>query len=176
MEKLAWALEFNERNSAGIGFHVMALVFLLGGSAGDVFAALGQAPSPATAVASATQVPSVRRFAATTAPRSDLYTVHEAQLETGTRVLEYSNAGGIVFAVAWRGPVLPDLSELLGDHFGTFKADMAQTRALGVRGSPATVSRDTLVLRSSGRMRNFSGYAYSPALIPAGVNVKDVLQ
>ena len=176
MAKIACWHPGNDRSLQGAGFRILALAFVLSGSACEVFAALGKAPSPPPLVASTNPAPVVRRLAAAAVPRSDLYTVHEAQLETGTRVLEYSNAAGIVFALVWRGPVLPDLSELLGDHFTTFSAEMAHSRALGIRGSPATVARDALVLRSSGRMRNFSGYAYSPALVPAGVDIHDVLQ
>ncbi len=154
----------------------VCMVVALTSGAGQVLAALGGAPSAAPATPTATLASGVKRLAATTAAGDGLYTVQEVQHETGTRVLEYSNTAGIVFALVWRGPVLPDLSALLGEHFSTFKAEMEQARMLGKRGSPATVARDTLVLRSSGRMRNFSGYAYAPALIPAGVNINDVLQ
>ena len=37
------------------------------------------------------------------------------------------------------------------------------------------MARDGLVLRSNGRMRQFFGYAYAPALVPAGLNIQDVL-
>ncbi len=158
------------------GVRALLLALALGGCADAAFAALGQAPSAAPVLATASSVPGARRLAAASAPRSDLYTVHETVLETGTSVLEYASASGVVFAVVWRGPVLPDLSALLGNYFDTFKTETDQARALGKRGSPASVLRDTLVLRSSGRMRNFSGYAYAPGLIPAGVNIKDVLQ
>ncbi len=102
--------------------------------------------------------------------------MQELVLETGTAVQEYSNAAGVVFAMTWRGPVLPDLSVLLGDYFTTFKTEMEQARAQGKRGSPATVARAKLVVHSSGRMRNFYGYAYAPDLIPVGVSISDVLQ
>lgn len=103
------------------------------------------------------------------------YTLHEVQLENGTTVLEYATPAGLVFAVAWRGPVLPDLSALLGGYFNTFKRETEQARMMGKRGAPVNIERDDLVVRSSGRMRNFFGHAYAPALVPAGVNIKDVL-
>jgi hypothetical protein len=162
------------RRSWPLGVALLALLMVGGSDA--VFAALGQAPSVTGVLVSPGSVPAARRLAAASAPRSNLYTVHETLLETGTSVLEYANATGVVFAVRWRGPVLPDLSTLLGKHFDTFKTETDQARALGKRGSPATVARNTLVLRSSGRMRNFFGYAYAPELIPSGVNIKDVLQ
>ena len=97
-------------------------------------------------------------------------------MDTGTSVREFTNAAGLVFAVAWRGPVLPDLSVLLGNYFASFKTEMEQARGQGRRGSQANFARANLVVHSSGRMRNFSGYAYAPDLIPAGINIKDVLQ
>src|ERR1700680_1837054 len=37
------------------------------------------------------------------------YTVWEISAETGIRVREFLNEGGVVFAVTWKGPVSPDL-------------------------------------------------------------------
>jgi hypothetical protein len=97
-------------------------------------------------------------------------------LETGTTVREFVTPVGAVFAATWRGPVLPDLGGLLGDYFKIFKAETDQIRTLGKRGSPVSIQRSDLVVSSSGRMRNFFGYAYAPALIPTGVNINDLLQ
>ena len=147
---------------------------VLGCCADAAWAVLGQAVSaPAASVSPATPA---RRLAAASTPSSSLYTVQEVVLETGTSVQEYCNAAGVVFAVIWRGPVLPDLSVLLGGYFNTFKTEMEQVRAQGKRGSPASVARAKLVVHSSGRMRNFYGYAYAPDLIPVGVSISDVLQ
>jgi hypothetical protein len=132
---------------------------------GNACAALGQAPS----------VYGVSALVSTPAVQSGVYRHHRTQLENGTTIDEYSMSAGSVFAVAWRGPVLPDLQILLGSYFEIFKATTEQTRASGVRGGPVTVDRDDLVLNSNGRMRNFFGYAYLPALVPGGVNIKDVL-
>lgn len=153
---------------------VILLAGVLGCGANAAWAVLGQAAS-ATAVAASTATPAKRLTAASTSP-SGLYRVQEVLLETGTSVQEYSNTAGVVFAVVWRGPVLPDLSVLLGDYFNTFKTEMEQARAQGKRGSPASVARAKLVVHSSGRMRNFYGYAYAPDLIPVGVSISDVLQ
>ena len=42
------------------------------------------------------------------------YSVQEIQLPSGTVVREYVSSGGKVFAVSWRGPVIPDLRQTLG--------------------------------------------------------------
>ncbi len=104
------------------------------------------------------------------------YTVEETRLENGTSIREYATPAGLVFAVAWQGPVLPDLSVLLGNYFHAFKLETDQARLLGRRGAPVDMSRDTLVVRSNGRMRNFFGHAYATDLVPSGVSVKDIFQ
>jgi hypothetical protein len=139
-------------------------------------AALGQTSSALPAASSAKPASGARMSAASPGARSSLYTLHEVQLENGTSVREYATPAGLVFAVAWRGPVLPDLSVLLGNHFKTFKAATDQARLAGRRGAPVSIEGDGLVVRSNGRMRNFFGHAYAPDLIPAGVNIQDVLQ
>ena len=142
---------------------------------GDVQAALGQAHSTLPAASTSIAVPSAKMLANRTNGSVSLYVLHEVQLENGTLVREYATPAGIVFAVTWQGPVLPDLRLLLGGYFSTFKAETDQARLVGRRGSSVHVDRDGLVIVSSGRMRNFFGHAYAPDLIPAGVNIQDVL-
>ncbi len=103
------------------------------------------------------------------------YTVHENLLDNGTRVQEFVTPSGVVFAVAWRGPVLPDLRALLGDYLIIFQRHTDAVRQGGLRGGPVNLVQEGLVLRSSGRMGDFSGYAYVPTLVPAGVNVHALL-
>jgi hypothetical protein len=71
---------------------------------------------------------------------------------------------------------LPHLDVLLGVYFNTFRLETEQARLLGRRGAPLDMTRDGLVVRSNGRMRNFFGHAYAIDLVPAGLNIKDVLQ
>ena len=137
------------------------------------WAALGQMSAKPVAVSPS---PSARMLALAPALKHASYTVEETQLENGTSVREYATPAGLVFAVAWQGPVLPDLSLLLGNYFNAFKLETDQARLLGRRGAPVDMSRDTLVVRSNGRMRNFFGHAYATDLVPSGVSVKDILQ
>ena len=103
------------------------------------------------------------------------YAVHETVADNGTRVQEFVSPAGLVFAVAWQGPVLPDLSLLLGRFHASYRLETEQKRLAGLRGGPVAIARDGLVLRSNGRMRQFFGHAYAPALVPAGLNIQDVL-
>ncbi len=100
----------------------------------------------------------------------------ETLLDSGTTVREYAASAGPVFAISWSGPVLPELGTLMGDYFSTFTVEARRVRAQGRRGSPFVMDRDGLVVRSGGRMGSFSGYAYAPGLVPANVNINDVVQ
>ncbi|HEX3379597.1 MAG TPA: DUF2844 domain-containing protein [Paraburkholderia sp.] len=94
------------------------------------------------------------------------YSMHALTLPSGTEVREYVAANGIVFGVAWDGPTLPDLKAMLGASFDAYVAANA-TR----RGVPLAVSNSDLVVFSSGHLRAFTGYAYLPQAVPAGVDV-----
>lgn len=94
------------------------------------------------------------------------YAVHDIELESGTVVREYVSPGGKIFAVAWRGPTLPDLAQVMGEaHYQTFRQAPATHHVLR---RLRAVQRDDLVVHSAGRPRAFSGYAYVPALLPPG--------
>lgn len=141
-------------------------------------AALGQAPTQlahaADPVSGTTGTPTVRRLAQRSTAAAG-YALRETVLDTGTTVQELVRPDGVVFAVLWSGPVLPDLSTLLGSYDSDFDAHLRQRRAQQLRGGTVAFSGARLVLRSSGRMRDFSGHAYAPALVPAGVRMQDLL-
>ena len=84
-------------------------------------------------------------------------------------VTEYS-AGGVVFAIRWSGPVMPDLSHLLGTYFSQYAAKIPSPTAAN-RNKPIAIVTPNLVAHSSGHMRAFSGSAYAPDLVPAGLNL-----
>lgn len=94
------------------------------------------------------------------------YAVHEMQTSGGATVREYVSPAGKVFGVAWQGPVIPDLQQLLGSSYARFTA-AAQGRK-GVRG-PLTINESGLVLQSGGHMRAYIGKAYIPEMLPEGV-------
>lgn len=99
------------------------------------------------------------------------YTVHELRLPSGTVVREYLSAGGAVFAIAWSGPAMPDLRQLLGAFFDTY-TEAARTQQAGA--GPLEVRQGGLVVESGGRMRAFFGRAYLPAAMPAGVALDEI--
>lgn len=140
---------------------------------GNAMATLGQMLPARPPVSTASAASGAKMQAAT---RAVGYTMQESELESGTIVREYASLAGQVFAVSWRGPVLPDLNALLGDYFKAFREEAQRARLAGRRGSPVNMESAALVVRSNGRMRNFFGSAYAPELVPANVNIKDVLQ
>ena len=100
-----------------------------------------------------------------------LFSVHEIQTASGTKVREYVSPAGSVFAVAWEGPVIPDLRQALGSYFDRYIAALADKQA-GHR--QVEVRESDFVVQSRGHMRAFSGRAYLPLLMPQGVTVDDL--
>lgn len=132
-------------------------------------ATLGRAPQTAE------QEPQTARLRRAL-PSDSLYTVHQTVLPTGTVVREFVTLGGQVFALTWTGPVIPDLSEIFGDYYAAFQEAAHQRRAGGARGGAVVLQQQDLVVVSRGRMGQFEGYAYAPALVPAGVPIDTLLQ
>jgi hypothetical protein len=139
-------------------------------------AILGERTSLAISSPSTLSPGAVRRVQAVTLPSQTPYLVSEAELETGTLLREFSLPNGVVFAVSWTGPVLPDLKEALGRHFVTFAGEVERMRAQGQRGGPVSFERNNMVLSSTGRMGAFSGHAVLPHLVPVGVDIHELLK
>jgi len=108
---------------------------------------------------------------ASSVAQTERYERHEFATEQGGRVREYVNAAGTVFAVAWSGPVAPDLRTILGASYDTYVA-----AAQNHRGSHHVFSMadDSLVLTITRAPRGFSGMAHLPALLPAGVDAQSL--
>jgi hypothetical protein len=105
---------------------------------------------------------------------SQQYDIQEITADTGMRVREYVNRDGIVFAVSWTGPVLPDLQRLLGTHFVEYTTALAALDHPGLRRS-LRVALPELIVESGGHLRAYAGRALLPALVPPGVSAADLL-
>ena len=102
------------------------------------------------------------------------YTVHEMQAASGTVLREYSSSTGQVFGVAWQGPWMPDLQQLLGAYFERYQAAVRAAQA-GRRGhGPLVIDTPELVVRMGGHPRAFFGNAYLPALVPQGMQAQSI--
>ena len=106
--------------------------------------------------------------------RSDSYTVHEMQSASGTTVREYVSSNGTVFAVAWQGPWLPDMRQVLGSYFDDYqRALQANPGKRRARGS-LTIDLPDLMVQMTGHPRAFSGRAYVPRLMPLRVQAETI--
>ncbi|MFI5298147.1 MAG: DUF2844 domain-containing protein [Polyangiales bacterium] len=98
---------------------------------------------------------------------------HELTLPSGMIVHQYVSSAGLVYAIAWRGPQMPDLRELLGAYFPR----LSKAAALPGGGHHrVTMALDDLIVESSGHRRSFSGRAWVPSLVPSGVDPKVSIQ
>ena len=99
------------------------------------------------------------------------YSVHEISTSYGLRVREFTGSDGKVFAVAWDGPVNPDLRQVLGSYHDQFL-----TAAAAVHGNHRhlAIAQPGLVVQNNGRMRAFSGRAWVPAMLPQNFSVDQI--
>ena len=88
---------------------------------------------------------------------------------------EYVSPAGKVFAITWRGQVIPDMQQLLGTYFDQFAQAAQAQRESHVGRRPLNIQQPGLVVQSGGHMRGYFGRAYAPDMVPQGVN-PDALQ
>ncbi len=101
------------------------------------------------------------------------YDLHDIDAATGVRVREFVTRSGTVFALSWTGPVPPDLQQLLGQYFPAYAAGLAALDHPGLQRSVRIALAD-LVVEAGGHLRAYTGRAYLPALVPAGVTVAEL--
>jgi hypothetical protein len=98
--------------------------------------------------------------------------VHEITTSYGTVVREYITPGDKVFAISWRGPVNPDLRQMLGDYYTQYEQAASLPHPGGHR--HLAIEQPGLVVKVSGRMRAFVGRAWVPGLVPQNFSVSDI--
>jgi hypothetical protein len=98
--------------------------------------------------------------------------VHEITTSYGTVVREYITPGDKVFAISWRGPVNPDLRQMLGDYYTQYEQAASLPHPGGHR--HLAIEQPGLVVQVSGRMRAFQGRAWVPSLVPQNFSVTDI--
>ena len=91
---------------------------------------------------------------------------HDLNLPSGPVVHEYLSPSGVVYAVSWHGHGMPDLRELLGTYFSR----MPGSRRRGGH-HRMTLTGGDLVVESTSHGHLFTGRAWVPSLVPAGVDV-----
>jgi len=102
------------------------------------------------------------------------YTVQELKDPSGTVVREYVSPEEKVFAVAWQGPFLPNLRDLLGQYFTAYSQALQAAKARHPGRGPVNIQQPGLVVQSGGHARAFTGRAYLPSLMPQGVQAEEI--
>ena len=148
----------------GIGRAVPVMTMAIAvGVASSAFATLGGD----VATVAADQAHIDGKLAVSRAPK---YTVHEIAAPSGAVVREFVSPAGTVFGVAWTGPTMPDLRQVLGPYFDRYVEAAAQRHVRG----PVLIELPGLVVQSGGHMRAFSGKAYVPEAVPQGVAIDEI--
>jgi hypothetical protein len=99
------------------------------------------------------------------------YSVQQITAADGGVVKEYVSPTGMVFAVSWQTPTMPNLQKLFGTYFQQFQ-QASQAKSHRRRGM--VIRTNQVVVESGGHMRAFHGRAYVPALVPANVALTDI--
>jgi hypothetical protein len=135
---------------------------------------LGAASASSSSTSSQTVMRAASSGASATAATTAAYTERVTTLGNGTVVHEYLDASGAVFGIAWQGPQMPDMQDLLGSYFPQYVAAVQSARAARPGRGPIGVNTNGLVVYSGGHMGAFAGQAYLPASLPSGVSAADI--
>lgn len=101
-------------------------------------------------------------------------TVHEIQGTSGTVVREYVSSEGKVFGIAWQGPWMPDMRQLLGSYFDQYAHANQAQKGTRIRRGPVLINEPGLVVQIGGHPRAFAGRAYVPEMLPSGVRAENI--
>jgi hypothetical protein len=97
------------------------------------------------------------------------YSVAEEVRPDGSRIRRYLTPNGQVFAIGWKTLYKPNLASLLGASFPDFERAASNAAQRGGIQRQFRMGESDLVLQSTGHLHVFSGLAYKPSLLPAGV-------
>jgi hypothetical protein len=90
------------------------------------------------------------------------YVVEYLEAADGTVVREYVSPAGLVFGLAWEGPKVPDMAQVLGDYFPAYRDAL---HAAVPHRAPWEVQTGDLVAELSGYLGAFAGRAYLVSLV-----------
>jgi hypothetical protein len=93
------------------------------------------------------------------------YSVAQISRNDGTVLKEFLSPEGKVFGISWKGPTMPNLSQLMGPYFLSFQQANSSTHRRG----PLSVHTGPLVVETGGHQRAFHVRAYLSDQLPGGV-------
>jgi hypothetical protein len=102
------------------------------------------------------------------------YSVHELQSPYKTVVREFISSDGRVFGVAWQGPFIPNMQQILGTYFQQYSAAAKEAKSKYAGRRPMNIQQPGLVVQTSGHMRAYWGRAYVPDMVPQGVSAEEI--
>lgn len=94
------------------------------------------------------------------------YSVEEITRGDGAVLREFVTPGGRVFGIAWQGPTMPNLLQLLGPSAPAFQQAVRSSHRRG----PISVHLGQLVVQTGGHMRAFRVRAYLADQLPGGIS------
>ena len=96
---------------------------------------------------------------------------HVLALSNGTVIRQYLSPAGVVYAVTWHGPRMPNLQEI----FGGYAAQLSQRDRIRGGRHNMTLDGTNFMMRATGHGHTFAGRAWVPSLVPAGVDLNALL-
>lgn len=145
----------------------MRMKFWAGGLALTLFALCTPAAATLGEDADSVRTDRARLQAALEIRDAAKFAVHRLLLPSGTTVSEYVSPAGMVFAVSWQGPEIPDLQQVLGRYFAAY------VEAVKNRNAPSA-DPSGLMVQTGGHMRAYFGRAYVAGMLPRGVLAEEI--
>jgi hypothetical protein len=137
--------------------------------AAPAFAVLGGSASSVSADAAHMKAAAQVRVAPNGA-----YSVHEMQSPQKVTVREFVSPDGRVFGIAWQGPLIPSMQQLLGTYFQQYSAAAKEAKSKHAGRRPLNIRKAGLVVQNGGIMRSYFGRAYVPDMLPQGVTAEEI--
>jgi hypothetical protein len=102
------------------------------------------------------------------------YRVHEIQMPGGTVLREFVSPAGSVFAVAWKGPTMPNMRQVLGSYYDRYVAGAKLNRENHGDHKHLQIQQADFVVQVGGHMRAWAGRVYLPTALPDGFDLGDL--
>lgn len=102
------------------------------------------------------------------------YTIYEIRISTGTSVREFISPAGVVFGVAWEGPIVPELQQLLGAYFQKYSEAVQAQKSKYISRRPLRIHLPDLVFETGGHVGSYYGRAYVPQNVPEEVRTEEI--
>jgi hypothetical protein len=107
--------------------------------------------------------------------RSSYYsTIYEIRDPNGTVIREFVSPKGRIFAVAWEGRFVPEMTHLLGGLFQEYSRAVHSEHPNHSWRQPLFIHTPTLAFESGGHMGWYYGRAYVQAEIPNGFPMEEI--